>query len=124
MWSQRQNVMAEIRIATFLFFAGAVTYVYLGGQANTQISNRYYLYVTPPGLFFIIWAAIFTFQAIVNIINVFRNVWTIKQHIILAVNNSLLMLWTGIFNIGNDPAVYVSFLILFSFIPTILIFWR
>lgn len=113
-----------IRIASFLYFVGAVTYVYLGGQKNSEISNRYYLYVTPPGLFFIIWAAIFTFQAIVNIINVFRNVWTIKQHIILAVNNSLLMLWTGIFNIGNDPAVYVSFLILFSFIPTILIFWR
>ena len=82
------------------------------------------MYVTPPGLFFIIWAVIFTLKSIANLINLFKNVWTIKEHFLLLINNILLILWTFVFDIGTDPAVYSCFLILFAIIPVGLYFWR
>lgn len=112
-----------IRIGSFLLFAATVAIVYVFGMRNNEVSNKYYLYVTPPGLFFTIWAVIFVLKGIVNIINLILNVWTLKAHIFLAINNLLLILWTNIFNISNDPAVYVSFLIIFALIPTTLLFW-
>ena len=112
-----------VRILSFLLFAATVAIVYVFGMRNNEVSNKYYLYVTPPGMFFTIWAVIFAVKAIVNIINLVINVWTLKAHIYLGINNLLLILWTNIFNIGNDPAVFTSFLIIFLMIPTTLLFW-
>lgn len=42
----------------------------------------------------------------------------------MAINNSLQILWTIIFDIGTDPTVFFSFLILFAVIPVVLLFWR
>jgi hypothetical protein len=80
--------------------------------------------VTPPGLFFSIWGVIFTWKGIVNVVNLFKNVWTIKEHVFLLINNILLILWTFVFDIGTNPAVFSSFLILFCIIPVGLYFWR
>ena len=107
-----------------MFFAATVAIVYVFGQDNNAVSDKYILYVTPPGLFFLIWAAIFVLKGIVNIANLILNIWTLKAHIFLAINNALLILWTFIFNIGNDAAVYASFFIIFSLIPTTLLFWN
>ncbi len=78
----------------------------------------------PPGFFFSIWGLIFTLIGIVNLINVFKNVWTIREYILLTINNILLILWTIIFDIGDDPSVFSSFLILLAIIPVGLYFWR
>lgn len=112
-----------IRILSFLFLCATIAIVYIFGNKNAEISNRYYLYVTPPGLFFIIWAAIFTLKIIVNIINVFKNVWTIREHITLGINNILLIVWTFVFNLGTDPGVFAAFFILLAIIPVGLYFW-
>lgn len=115
--------MWPIRIGSFLLFVATVAIVYVFGMRNNEVSNKYYLYVTPPGFFFSIWAVIFAVKAIANIINLILNVWTLKAHIYLAINDLLLILWTNIFNIGNDPAVFSSFLVIFLLIPTTLLFW-
>ena len=114
-----------IRIASFLFLIGTILFIYFYGTPKTSIvSAKYFLFVTPPGLFFTIWAVIFTLQIITNLINLFQNRWTPYEHLILAINNILLIIWTAVFNIGNDPAVYFSFLILLTIIPVTLVFWR
>lgn len=113
-----------IRIVSFLLLCGTVAFVNLFGTKNSEISAKYYLWVTPPGLFFIIWALIFTLQIAANIINLIKNIWTPHEHLLLAMNNFLLILWTIVFDIGNDPAVFVSFFILLSIIPVGLVLWR
>ncbi len=88
------------------------------------MSNKYHLYVTPPGLFFIIWAMIFGLQVLSNFVNLLRDYWTLREHIILAVNNVLLISWSIVFDIGTDLSVFSSFIILYSIIPLMLHFWR
>ena len=116
--------MLPIRISSFLLLVATVAFVNVFGRKNSEVSAKYYLYVTPPGVFFSIWALIFTLQIVTNFINLLRNVWTKEEHILLAINNALQILWTIVFDIGNDPAVFFSFLILFSVVPVTLLFWR
>lgn len=113
-----------IRISSFGFLVAAVIFINLFGTKNSEISAKYYLYVTPPGLFFVIWAFIFSLQIAANLINLIKNVWTVREHILLAINNTLLILWTIVFDIGDDAAVFCSFLILAAVIPVCLLFWQ
>lgn len=60
---------------------------------------------------------------IVNIINVIRNIWTVREHVILAINNLLLDIWAIVFDQGTDPGVFSAFFLLLSIIPVVLYFW-
>lgn len=113
-----------IRIGSFALLIATVAFVNLFGTKNSEISAKYYLYVTPPGLFFVIWALIFTLQIVANLVNLVKNVWTPQEHLLLAINNFLLILWTIVFDIGNDPAVFSAFFVLLAIIPVGLVLWR
>ena len=112
-----------IRIVSFLLFAGTVAINYVIGRETGRVSDEFILYTTPLNLFFNIWAVIFTTQALVNIYNLYKNEWTPKAHIFLAINNILLIIWINIFNIGTDVAVYICFLILVATVVIGLLFW-
>lgn len=112
-----------VRIISFLLFAGTVVVNYLIGLQTGRVSDAYSLFVTPPSLFFNIWAVIFSLMAIVNIINLVKNEWTMKAHIWLGLNNICLIVWINVFNVGNDPAVYVCALILIATVVIALKFW-
>lgn len=112
-----------IRIGSFALFAATVAVNYLIGQKNGTVSDAYYLYVTPPGMFFLIWAVIYTSLAVVNIYNLIKNRWSRKTHFFFAISNILNTLWILIFNIGNDPAVFACSFILLAVVPTLLKTW-
>lgn len=112
-----------MRIISFLVFAAAVAVNYLVGLETGEVSDKYRLYVTPPGLFFSIWIVIFSTMALANIYNLIRNVWSLPAHIYLGINNILLIVWINIFNIGNDAAVYSCFFILTLTVVIALKFW-
>ena len=62
-----------VRIISFLLFAAAVAVNYLVGLETGEVSDRYSLWVTPPGMFFLIWAVIFSTMGLVNIYNLYKN---------------------------------------------------
>lgn len=93
------------------------------GLKTGAVSDAYHLYVTPPGMFFLIWAVIYTSLAIVNIYNLIKNEWSRKTHLFFAMSNILNTLWILIFNIGNNAAVYSCSLILILLVPVLLKTW-
>ena len=112
-----------VRIGSFLLFAVTVAVNYIVGLETGRVSDKYRLYVTPPGLFFTIWAVIYTAMAVVNIINLVKNEWKLPAHIYLAITNVLLIVWICVFNVGNDAAVYFCALFLIILVFAGLKFW-
>jgi len=94
------------------------------GLKTGAVSDTYHLYVTPPGMFFIIWAVIYTTLAIANIYNLIKNEWTLRTHIWFAITNLLNVTWILVFNVGNDAAVYASSLVILLLAASILMTWR
>jgi hypothetical protein len=88
-----------------------------------EVSDKYHLYVTPPGYFFTIWAVIYTALAVISVYNLIKNVWSVKVHIFFGLSNALNMLWIIIFSIGNNAAVYACSFILLALVPAILLTW-
>ena len=112
-----------IRIGSFLIFAATVGVNYIIGLETGKVSDAYHLYVTPPGMFFIIWAFIYTSLAVVNIYNLIKNDWTNWVHFWFALSNMANTMWILIFNIGNNAAIYACSFILISTVPFILKTW-
>lgn len=83
----------------------------------------YQLYTTPPGIFFAIWGVIYTGMAVVNVMNLYYNIWNINTHIFLFIVNSMLTLWSGIFDIGTDASVFAASAILLLIVPVTLKLW-
>lgn len=67
-----------ITVASFLFLVGTVIFINVYGTKNAEVSANYYLWVTPPGMFFAIWGLIFALQLAANLINLIRNIWTLQ----------------------------------------------
>jgi hypothetical protein len=112
-----------IRIASFILFAITVAVNYVIGLKTGAVSDAYHLYITPPGMFFLIWAAIYTALAVVNLYNLISNVWTKKTHLFFAISNVLNTLWIVVFNIGNNAAVFACSFILLAIVPILLKTW-
>ena len=112
-----------IRIVSFIFFLATVGINYAIGYDTGKVSDKYSLYVTPPNLFFLIWAAIFSTMFFANLYNLVKNVWSFKSHIYLALTNLCLIIWISVFNVGNDAAVFVCFPILVMTVIIALMFW-
>ena len=101
-----------IRIVSFLLFVATVIVNYVIGLDSKEVSDYYSLFVTPPPMFFIIWAVIYISMAFVNIYNLFKNEWKVLSHLLLALNNLMLVLWINIFTIGDDGSVFFCFFVL------------
>lgn len=99
----------------------AVNYVI--GLKTGAVSDKYHLYITPPGMFFLIWAIIYSSLAVVNTYNLIKNEWTLPVHIWFGLSNLINMIWIIIFNIGNDAAFFACSFILIALVPLILMTW-
>jgi len=96
---------------------------YFVGRNTGSISDVYHLYVTPPGYFFTIWAVIYTNLGIVNIVNLFRNTWSLQTHIIYAISNLFNILWIVSFGAANNAGVFASSFIITLLAASILLTW-
>ena len=84
---------------------------YLGGTASLDVSNSYKLYVTPPPLFFLIWAVIFAFKGLVQLYNLWKNKWSLETHVYIGINSLLLIVWVVVFGVGTEAAIYITFFV-------------
>ena len=98
-----------------------INYIY--SNETGKISDKYSLYVTPSGLFFLIWPVIFATMLFTNLYNLIKNVWSLASHIYLALTNTCLIIWINVFNVGEDPAVFICFPILVLTVIIALRFW-
>ena len=115
--------MWPIRIGSFILFVATVIVNYIIGMETGRVSDEFHLFITPPGMFFTIWAIIYTALAVVNVYNLIKNTWTKKVHMWFSLSNILNTLWIVIFNIGTPAAVYVCSAILIGLVPSILLTW-
>lgn len=113
-----------IRIATPILFALTLMVNYLLGiNKNKEVSDKFSLWVTPPGYFFTIWAVIYSGLILVNIYNLVKNVWNLKTHIIFGVSNLINILWTVIFDIGSLVSVVIASVLLIALTTSIFFTW-
>lgn len=113
-----------IRIFTPLLFGCTILTNYLlGFNNNKEVSDKFHLYVTPPGFFFIIWAVIYSGLAIANVYNLIKNVWNLKTHIFFGVTNIINIVWTLVFDIGNLASTVASAVLLITLTVFILLTW-
>lgn len=96
---------------------------YIVGSQNGKISAEYQLYTTPPGVFFSIWGLIYFGMMVVNLMNLYYNMWNAECHSLILCVNSLLMVWGAIFDIGSDAAVFSASGILLIIVPLGLLLW-
>ena len=81
-------------------------------------------YIQPPGLFFAIWAVIYFGMAVVNIMNLYYNIWSIRAHFFLFIVNTMLTIWSAIFDIGTNQSVFASSAILIQTVPMTFKLWK
>lgn len=115
--------MWPIRLVSVLGFAATVAINYFVGRDTGSISDKYRLFVTPPGFFFIIWAVIYTTLAVVVIVNFFKNKWSAKTHIAFAFSNLFNILWIIAFGQGNNAGVFSSSFLILLLAISILLTW-
>ena len=108
---------------SFLLFLATVAVNYAVGMKSSEVSNAFHLYVTPPGMFFTIWAVIYTLMFVVNLINLIKNEWKLSVHINLAIANILLIVWICVFVNGSEAAVYICSVILIAAVLSGLKLW-
>lgn len=113
----------QIRMGSFALFVATVVINYVIGLKTGEVSDKYHLFITPPGMFFLIWAVIYTSLAVVNVYNLVKNRWNRKAQLFFALSNILNTLWILIFNIGNNAAIYACSFILIALVPTLLKTW-
>ena len=113
-----------IRILTpLLFIAVLVINQVEGTTKNKQTSDKFHLWVTPPGMFFAIWAVIYTGVAITTIYNIIKNVWSIKSHFWFGMSNVLSIFWTVVFDHGELWTTVVASVIILCLALSVLLLW-
>jgi len=91
-----------IRIFTPTLFTATIMVYYLFAiNRNRSTIEQYSLYVTPPGYFFYVWIAVYSLVMKANLYNLFKNVWSLKTHIIFGISNVLHIVWNIAFSIGS-----------------------
>jgi hypothetical protein len=94
-----------------------------GINKNGEVSNKFSLWITPPGYFFTIWAFIYTGLLIANIYNLIKNVWSLKTHIFFGITNVLNIVWTFVFCLGTVTSVCIASFILITLTVFIYLTW-
>lgn len=113
-----------IRIFTPLLFASTLLTNYLlGFNRNGEVSDKFSIWVTPPGYFFAIWGVIYGGLIFVNIYNLIKNVWNLKTHIWFGISNIINIAWTLVFDIGELASVVVASLLLILLTASIFMTW-
>ncbi len=90
---------------------------------NGAVSDKFSLGVTPPGMFFIIWAVIFTTQGIIVVMDLIRKEWHAMAHVAFSVNNILSIIWNVVFTLATLPAVCADVIVLFSMVVVTFTMW-
>ncbi len=113
-----------VRIFTPILFGCTLLVNYLlGVNRNKEVSDKFSLWVTPPGYFFIIWALIYSGLIIANLYNLVANVWSLRTHIYFGISNALNIIWTIVFDIGSRAAVCAASFILIALTVSIFLTW-
>ena len=76
-----------------------------------KVSDRYRLWVTPPPVFFSIWAVIISCYDLIAIYSLYPNSWSTTAWICFAVSNFCISGWVVVFSQGTKTAVNLGGLI-------------
>lgn len=96
---------------------------YFLGMETDEIADKFNLYVTPPHIFFIIWAILFITMGLVIFYDLIMNEWSCIVHVPLTINNIFLIVWINVFKIGTELAVFVSVIFLVLNVVSTEVMW-
>lgn len=98
-----------LRIVSMLVFIGCLVVNGVigvwGPNSAGAVSDKYKLYVTPPGFTFSIWGAIYLCMTVLLFYVTCKNKWSTRSYLPLNVVNVSNAVWVGIWSLGNDPAI-------------------
>ena len=103
-----------IRIAAFLTIPIMLLISGMRGKRTGKISNKYRLIVTPPSMFFAIWAIIYTSLIVSGVYCLASNTWSLGVTVLFAVTNILNGLWVYVFSYATLTSTNVCLVILVS----------
>jgi len=106
-----------------MFIAVIVVNQLEGTNKNKVTSDKFHLWVTPPGLFFIIWAVIYTCVGITVLYNLIKNVWSLKAHFWFLMSNIFSIFWTFVFDHGELWSVVVASVVIVCLALSVLLLW-
>jgi len=86
----------------------------INGRTTGKISDKYNLIITPPGVFFAIWAIIYTTLTVSGFYMVINNVWSSDVITLFAVGCLLNGLWIYVFSYSSVLANNICTVILIS----------
>jgi tryptophan-rich sensory protein len=113
-----------VRILNPLLFALTLAVNYIEGvEKNKTISDKFHLWTTPAGLFFIIWAVIYTTLAITLVYNLVKNVWNIKAHFWFGLSNVFNIFWTFVFDHGELWSIVLASVLIFCIAVSLFCLW-
>lgn len=78
-----------------------------GPHNAKEVSDKYKLYVTPPGFTFLIWIAIYLTFTILLFYVTCRNSWPTRCYLPLNIINIANAVWVGVWSIGTDLSVAI-----------------
>ena len=113
-----------LRIVSVLIYVGCLIVNGVIGVAGPNsagaVSDKFKLYVTPPGFIFSIWGAIYTFIGITIIYVTIANKWRPVSYYLWNAINFFNALWVGIWSIGTQNAIIACLFIIIT-LPTMLL---
>jgi tryptophan-rich sensory protein len=77
----------------------------LGPNNVSAVSEKFKLWVTPPGFIFSIWGLIYTSVAVALYSAFYRNTWRIRTHVWFCLVNVLNALWINVWCRGTGEAM-------------------
>lgn len=93
------------------------------GKTTGDISRKFNLRVTPPGIFFAIWGVIYLGLIIAAVYAVMGEGWSVKMKILFSIGNVLNGLWLFVFGLNSTKTNNICFLILLGMAVTNQILW-
>jgi hypothetical protein len=106
-----------------MFIAVQVSNQVEGTNGNKAASDKFHLWVTPPGMFFIIWAVIYTGVGISIVYNLIKNVWSLKAHFWFFMSNVFSIFWTFVFDHGELWTTVFASVLIFCITVSVFLLW-
>ena len=95
----------------------------LTGNLNKEASDKFSLWVTPPGIFFRIWLVIVTLLDISALYSLYYNFWSPKSCVCFISSNICIGIWIFVFVQATPAALIFSTLIIFGLVASNQIQW-
>lgn len=116
-----------LRITCFSTFVACVIINGVIGVAGPNsagaVSDKFKLYITPPGFIFSIWGLIYTTLGIAILYACIKDCWQPKTHIAMMIVNIFNAIWVGVWSIGTIAAIAVCLFIILVLPSGLLYVW-